>query len=499
MPQTTIRHHVYQVPNAPHNRRDLEQIAAENACNQNRYIDPHGEHETWVRDFSTLEAYQEVFGAALDSYNNKQKRKDRRMTMEQYLESVEKDTRGRKNKAIATNNERTGRNDKAQGKRPSIEVVVSVGNVVPAHDSKGRILRDRNCKRVTPQRIPADANRQIQKAYWETFEERNPNMFIARVDYHADEYYMDKVSHQWEKGIEHSHGEIIPFAGGYTRGLSRQCSIGRALAQMGFKDGWDEDGNRKTAYEFWSEREREYIETVLIPQYLPEYEIEHPYHDRHAQGRNTAEYQELQDLQIEIAQARELKAIFFKHRSEALTDRTKAVELRDTARREAALAVAERDKMRSDVKVEQQALNCLRQDNAEAAALNFKLYGQKRELEDDVAALQVEADRFPQNLDAALTAVHNAQKAYSEAVSDDTGHPLIRLAKKIRITVTRHGKKEDTTLYDVLIERQQREQARMEAQAEQARQAAVEVQRRLQSLQQIGEQRGNSGDDEMDF
>ena len=165
MQQTTIRHHVYQIPNALHNRREPEQIATENASNQNRYIAPDGEHETWVRDLSTLEAYQEVFGEALEKYNTKQKRRDRRMTMEQYLRSVEQDARGRKNKAIAANNERTGRTDKTQGKRPSIEVIVSIGNVVPAHDSKGRILRDRGGKRVTPQRIPEAINKQIQRAY----------------------------------------------------------------------------------------------------------------------------------------------------------------------------------------------------------------------------------------------------------------------------------------------------------------------------------------------
>ena len=69
-------------------------------------------------------------------------------------------------------------------------------NVVPARGDKGFILRDDDGRRITPQRIPEEINKKIQEAYWATFEERNPNMYVVRVDYHADEYFKDKVSGQ---------------------------------------------------------------------------------------------------------------------------------------------------------------------------------------------------------------------------------------------------------------------------------------------------------------
>ena len=72
-----------------HNYRD-EQI-----CRHEPHIDPDGVHEIWVQK-SMNEVYDECFKDALEEYNAKQKRKDRRMTMEQYIESVKNDKRGRK-------------------------------------------------------------------------------------------------------------------------------------------------------------------------------------------------------------------------------------------------------------------------------------------------------------------------------------------------------------------------------------------------------------------
>ena len=62
-----------------HNRR-IESLADKEA-----HIDPNGKHESW-KDEPIEKAYDRIFGEALKEFNNKQKRKDRRI--ESYLANV---------------------------------------------------------------------------------------------------------------------------------------------------------------------------------------------------------------------------------------------------------------------------------------------------------------------------------------------------------------------------------------------------------------------------
>lgn len=263
---------------------------------------------------------------------------------------------------------------------------------------------------------------------------------------------------------------------------------------MGFTDTKDAGGKWRTAYELWSDREREYIETVLVPQYLPDYEIDHPYHDRHMQGRNIDEYQELQDLEIEIAKAQQTKNALFKQRCDALTDRTN---VRDAALAAADVAVIARDKAKKEAELEKQALDGLKKAGTDVAKQNLQLYHKKRTLEREVADLQAQADSYPDNMESALAEVNKAAEGYHKAIAADEGGPLIKFLKSIKIA--KKGDDGTTTtqsVYELWQEFREQQEEHLQQQAEKAQQSAIEVKRRLPSLQSPTAHRG---DFERDF
>lgn len=73
------------------------------------------------------EVYDECFKDSLEEYNTKQKRKDRRMTIEQYIESVKNDKRGRKQTKRVNGKKGIDENAR-QGKQLAYEWTYKAGN-----------------------------------------------------------------------------------------------------------------------------------------------------------------------------------------------------------------------------------------------------------------------------------------------------------------------------------------------------------------------------------
>lgn len=290
---TTIRFHQRTDPDILYNERDKSRDFP-----SARY-DPNGIHESW-RGMSEREAYDTCFGGALERYNAKQKRKDRRMTMDEYMESVRADKRGRINKKL----QKQGA-EKCSGKHTSYELVMSVGNCKPPRDDNGLMIRGEHGERLTPHRLPDGVNKAIMRKYYETWAERNPTLYLYNVQYHADGWFLDKRSGEMIYGIDHIHMAYIPIGHGYNRGMSEQCSVGRALSEMGFDDIYEPTDDPAmpvrltTAYELWERRERAYIEE-LTAEYAPGWTIEHPYAGTGADEVTVAQYRKMADLDNEI-------------------------------------------------------------------------------------------------------------------------------------------------------------------------------------------------------
>lgn len=298
--ETTTRLHFYDRPGLSHNSDDAIREKEPHISHENG-----GYHEVWGPDITLVQAYSELLGEQLEDYNSKQKRKDRRMTVEEYIESIEADTRGfRKRKRV--NGKLVPDMDAKKGKKPAYEFIVSVGDTTKARDKNGNVDYDEDGYSIRPYEVPEEVNEAACYAYFEHFEERNPNMKIARADYHADEGWMNQRG-VWEWGTPHLHLAFIPYADGFKRGPSRQNSMNKALSAMGYTG--------PQAYEKWWAAEREALEQYTQEAYAaycrehPDFEQErgpleivHPIADGERPGENiiTEQYRVIQDLEAEL-------------------------------------------------------------------------------------------------------------------------------------------------------------------------------------------------------
>lgn len=185
-----------------HNRREYEKIGK--PIPDNIDSSKTAENITLV-DRDIKEAYREIFGEALDKYNAKQKRVDRKI--EDYCDHIKKSKNGEK---------------------LFYEDVVQWGS---KDDFQNPQTRER-------------AKEALVK-YVEGFEERNPNLKLIGAYIHMDE------------ASPHLHLDYVPVAHGYSRGLSTRNSLDRAMKEMGFAP--ENESRKNNATKLWKESERSYF------------------------------------------------------------------------------------------------------------------------------------------------------------------------------------------------------------------------------------------------
>ena len=151
--------------------------------------------------------YHELFDEALERYNAKQTRADRRI--ENYYEKI-----------------RSGKQEK-----PFHEIILQVGNKddMSADSDEGRLAAA------------------VLDEYIRAFQERNPNLRVFSAHLHVDE------------ATPHLHIDFVPFTTGSKRGLDTRVSLKQALAAQGFTGGtrWD------TEWSQWVRSEKEQLSAVM--------------------------------------------------------------------------------------------------------------------------------------------------------------------------------------------------------------------------------------------
>ncbi len=153
------------------------------------------------------EAYHTLFDRALQRYNDKQKRADRKI--DNYLEHIQK-----------------GKQEK-----PFYEIIVQVGN----RDDMGvGSPNERLAKRIL-------------EDYLRRFEERNPNLFVFNAVLHMDE------------ATPHLHIDFIPYTTRSTRGLDTRVSMKKALEEQGFVGS----GRSDTETMAWLQSEKEALAYIM--------------------------------------------------------------------------------------------------------------------------------------------------------------------------------------------------------------------------------------------
>lgn len=170
----------------------------------NRDFIPRNVDPTRIKDNITFakipiaEAYERCFGEAVERYNAKQKRADRRIKGGYFQFAFKTEP---KNTVIT-----------ASDKRKSFyEDIVQIGDM----NDTGVGTAD------------SELAAECLKEYAESFSERNPNFFVFNSVLHLDEK------------TPHLHIDYIPIGHNYKRGVDTQNGLAQALKEMGYGEGED--------------------------------------------------------------------------------------------------------------------------------------------------------------------------------------------------------------------------------------------------------------------
>ena len=202
--------------NALHNAR------VPRIVNGEEHIDLSRPHKTILNCGSLEKCYQQIFDEAVEEYNAKQTRKERKIT--NYLEHV-------------TNDKRRGKhNGKADGARkPAYELIMQLGN-----------------RRNRPDDKKAAA---ILEDFSNFLIEKYPNIRPIGIYLHADEFSMDSATGERIYSPVHIHFDFIFVAhlgNGVKTGPKLQASMSGALKEMGFVTA----KGKGTAQQQWEETVR---------------------------------------------------------------------------------------------------------------------------------------------------------------------------------------------------------------------------------------------------
>lgn len=234
-------------------KRTISAMVGQGSVNHNsrkfhaKNTDPERSHLNITYCQENIKAvYHELFDEALERYNAKQTRADRRI--EDYYEKI-----------------RSGKQEK-----PFHEIILQVGN------------KDDMCADSEDGQLAAT----VLDEYMRGFQERNPQLRVFSAHLHMDE------------ATPHLHIDFVPFTTGSKRGLDTRVSLKQALAAQGFKGGTRGD----TEWSQWVRSEKEQLAAVM-----ERHGIEWEDKGTHDQHLSVLDYKKEQRAK-EIAQLDKVKA-----------------------------------------------------------------------------------------------------------------------------------------------------------------------------------------------
>ena len=197
------------------------------------------------------EVYHELFDEALERYNAKQTRKDRKI--EDYYEKI-----------------RFGKQEK-----PFHEIILQIGNKndMGAETPDGQIAA------------------RILDEYMKDFQERNPTLRVFSAHLHMDE------------ATPHLHIDFVPYTTGSKRGLDTRVSLKQALSALGYKGGTRMD----TELNQWVAAEKQQLASIML-----EHGIEWEHKGTHEKHLSLLDF-EKQERAKEVAMLEEKKAELEEH------------------------------------------------------------------------------------------------------------------------------------------------------------------------------------------
>ena len=208
--------------------------------------------------------YKDVFQEAVDKYNEKQKRNDRKI--KDYYDKIRKDTK--------THEQR--------------ELVVAIGE--GKDDPKYR-----------------EAKKEALKQYAEAFQERNPNLAVYNMVLHDDE------------ANPHLHINYVPNFES-SRGLTRRIGMDRALQEQGV------EGKGTELIANWRTLETAYIEQ-LAKEHIPNFERANVGSHKYMKVRQYKEYAEAKSIVENQVQEKEMQLETIDHHLKSAEEKTNELQV----------------------------------------------------------------------------------------------------------------------------------------------------------------------------
>ena len=174
-----------------------------------RNTDPKRSH--WNVEYCNQdirEVYHELFDEALERYNSKQTRNDRKI--EDYYEKI-----------------RSGKQEK-----PFHEIILQIGD----KDNMGATTKE------------GQMAARILDEYMKDFQRRNPTLRVFSAHLHLDE------------ATPHLHVDFVPYTTGSKRGLDTRVSLKQALSALGFKGGT----RMETELNQWVAAEKQQLASIML-------------------------------------------------------------------------------------------------------------------------------------------------------------------------------------------------------------------------------------------
>ena len=184
--------------------------------------DPERTHlNTEYCNIDIKEVYHYLFDDALETYNEKQKRADRRI--ENYYEKI-----------------RTGRQEKLFH-----EIIIQIGN---HEDTNSKTSEGELAERILDE-------------YYREFQKRNPYLYVFSAHLHMDE------------ATPHLHIDFVPIVTNSKRGLETRVSLKQALLTLGFEG----EGRDNTEGTQWTESEKEHLAKVMARYGVRRIDVDKPH------------------------------------------------------------------------------------------------------------------------------------------------------------------------------------------------------------------------------
>lgn len=180
--------------------------------------------------------YHELFDAALERYNAKQTRSDRKK--DNYYEKI---CSGKQEKSFH-------------------EIIVQIGN----------------CDNMKSDSENGELAEKILDEYMQSFQQNNPNLRVFSAHLHMDE------------AIPHLHIDFVPFTTGSKRGLDTRVSLKQALRNQGFVG----NGKSETEWTVWVQSEKEQLAKVM-----EKYDVEWEHLDTHEKHLSVLDYEKKMRIQ----------------------------------------------------------------------------------------------------------------------------------------------------------------------------------------------------------